>query len=311
MIVARSPWQLRSGLDSLALDHEGKSDESLVRARPRTAFIPTMGALHEGHLALVDAAQRDGNPITVASVFVNPSQFAEGEDFDRYPRDEQRDLELLAAAGCDIVFLPTVDDVYPPGFATSVLADPSLVACLCGASRGRSHFNGVATVVARLFGLVRPDTAWFGEKDWQQLQVIRRMAADLFPAIEICSVETVRSAEGLALSSRNAYLSPAGREAALAIPRAVAAARDACAAGNPAEFVELRAREVLEKAGLAVDYVEVRSASSLERHAAPPRIFIAALLEGVRLIDNASLEYSSNPSPAAGIAPVATSTAAT
>jgi pantoate--beta-alanine ligase len=178
-------------------------------------LVPTMGALHEGHLALVQAAReaaRGRNGLVAASIFVNPRQFAANEDFARYPRDEPRDLAMLEQAGCDLVWLPDLATMYPPGDSTVIeVAGPAEL--WEGAARP-GHFRGVATVVAKLFGQVRPDAAYFGEKDWQQIQVVRRMVADLLLSVEIVAIPTLRAADGLALSSRNRYLDPAQRAAA-------------------------------------------------------------------------------------------------
>ncbi len=296
MIVARSAWQLRRAIDKAVNDAVSGPIVDVARERPRIAFIPTMGALHEGHISLVRSAVADANPITVASVFVNPTQFGDGEDFSNYPRTEEADLELLESAGLDVAFIPSVDDVYPEDFATEVKADRSLCECLCGASRGASHFDGVVTVVARLFGLVQPDTAWFGEKDWQQLQIIRRMAADIYPGVEIMPSSTVRAEDGLALSSRNAYLSEQARSKASAVPQSVAAARkELLLSGDVAKALETGV-SVLTESGFGVDYFELRSAQGLrpvvefnpdsEDLPNHPRIFVAATLDGVRLIDN-------------------------
>jgi pantoate--beta-alanine ligase len=304
MIVARSAWDLRRAVDSVVRKTTVHPIEDLIRERPRIAFIPTMGALHEGHISLISEARKDRAPITVASVFVNPSQFAEGEDFATYPRPELNDLELLERAAVDVAFLPSVDDVYPASFGTQVLADPKLSSCLCGSSRGASHFDGVVTVVARLFGLVRPDTALFGEKDWQQLQIIKRMAADIHPGVEVVGSPTIRAEDGLALSSRNINLDREGRTRALAIPEAIQAAQQTAAKGGSATACVEAGTSVLAEAGLKVDYFEIRSSRDLVpvedlSVASPdqldhPRVFVAASLGGVRLIDNQNLIVSRN-----------------
>jgi pantoate--beta-alanine ligase len=290
MIIARNSEELLAAL-SAARNQRG----------PEVAFVPTMGALHEGHLSLIDAAK--GQAATaVASVYVNPTQFVAGEDFDSYPRDPEADSAALASRGCDILYLPQDADIYPAGFATSVLADPSLTDCLCGNSRGHQHFDGVATVVARLFGLVQPTSALFGQKDWQQLLVIKRMAADLHPWLHVIGVPTAREHDGLARSSRNTYLSRDERNIAVAVPDAVAAAQNHAQLDDQTrESVELAARSVLQRAGLAIDYCDVRNGSTLE---SPPadspidpsnlRIFIAANVGRTRLIDNASLADALN-----------------
>ena len=225
-------------------------------------LVPTMGAFHEGHLALFRAA-REENQLVVASLFVNPAQFGEGEDLAAYPRDEARDAELAEAAGVDVLFVPAREEIYPPGFQTWVEVE-RLGAMLEGEHRP-GHFRGVATVCLKLFNLVRPRRAYFGQKDAQQVAVVRRMAHDLAVPVEIRVVPTVRDADGLALSSRNAYLSPEDRERALALPRAL----------------ETRDRSLLD--GLEVDYFEEADFE--------PRVLAAAVRVGnTRLIDNVILE---------------------
>lgn len=256
------------------------------------SFVPTMGALHDGHVSLVRAAST--NPgVVVASVFVNPTQFAPGEDFERYPRNEGRDAILLAENGCDILFAPEMDVIYPPGFATSVTVDPRLTAILCGSVRGESHFAGVSTVVARLFGLVNPRWAYFGEKDWQQVAVIRAMTADIFPSVEIKTGRTIRDTDGLALSSRNAYLKDEERALAATIPQCLSAISNATAAGerNPHVLVDI-GTAILDAAGLKPEYLEIRNGRTLrndEEIDHDSRVFIAVQIGSTRLIDNASL----------------------
>ena len=225
-------------------------------------LIPTMGAFHEGHLALLRAA-RDENQIVVASLFVNPAQFGEGEDLERYPRDEERDARLAEEAGVDVLYVPAADEIYPPGFETWVEVE-RLGSILEGEHRP-GHFRGVATVCLKLFNLVRPRRAYFGQKDAQQVAIVRRMVRDLAVPVEIRIVPTARDEDGLALSSRNAYLSPEERERALALPRALAA----------------RDRTLLN--GLEVDYFEEADFE--------PRVLAAAVRVGnTRLIDNVVLE---------------------
>jgi pantoate--beta-alanine ligase len=232
----------------------------------RVGLVPTMGAFHEGHLALLRAARQECDTVVV-SVFVNPAQFAAGEDFERYPRDEARDTRLAEEAGADIVFAPAADELYPPGYETWIDVE-HLGAILEGVHRP-GHFRGVATVCCKLFNLVRPQRAYFGQKDAQQAAVIKRMVRDLNVGVEIRVLPTVRDADGLALSSRNAYLSPEERRAAAALPKALAT-RD-----------PERARELLN--GLEIDYLEV---ADLE-----PRVLAAAVRVGkARLIDNVVLE---------------------
>lgn len=262
----------------------------------RVALVPTMGCLHEGHLVLVRIARERG-AFTVVSIFVNPTQFGPGEDFDRYPRALERDSALLRAEGVNVLFAPAVGEMYPSGFQTFVdverLAQP-----LCGARRP-GHFRGVATVVAKLFHAVEPDLAVFGEKDYQQLQVIRRMVADLRLPVDIVGVPTVRECDGLALSSRNAYLSGEERERALGLPRALDRAQELVRAGEARpEVLEAAAWAVLEEAGVRVDYAEVRHPDTLERmeRAAPRALLALAAFAGqTRLIDNRLLEAAEAP----------------
>jgi pantoate--beta-alanine ligase len=242
---------------------------SELRSEPRKGrlgLVPTMGAFHEGHLALFRAA-REENDRLVASLFVNPAQFAPDEDFTAYPRDEERDARLAEEAGVDVLFAPEPDELYPPGFQTWVEVE-ELGRRLEGRHRP-AHFRGVATVCLKLFNIVRPDRAYFGQKDAQQVAVLKQMVRDLNLDLEIRVVPTVRDPDGLALSSRNAYLSPEQRQRALALPRAVAT-RD-----------PTRARELLT--GLEVDYVEVADFD-------PPVLAAAVRIDGTRLIDNVVLE---------------------
>ena len=235
---------------------------SELRVEGEIGLVPTMGAYHDGHLALFEAARRE-NETVVASLFVNPAQFGEGEDLERYPRDEARDAELAEAAGVDVLFVPHPEEVYPPGFQTWVEVE-QLGAILEGEHRP-GHFRGVATVCLKLFNLVRPRRAYFGQKDAQQVAVVRRMTRDLAVPVEIRVVPTVRDADGLALSSRNAYLSPAEREQALSLPRALAA----------------HDRSLLD--GLEVEYFEEADFE--------PRVLAAAVRVGkTRLIDNVIVE---------------------
>lgn len=251
----------------------------------RLAFVPTMGALHDGHMALVEAAKRAGTRVIV-SIFVNPIQFGPNEDLAKYPRREQADSRLLANAGVDLLWMPTPEIMYPQGFATSVrvsgVSEP-----LDGAHRP-GHFDGVATVVSKLFHQIRPDVALFGEKDWQQLQVIRRMVVDLDMGIEIQGVPTQREDDGLALSSRNAYLMPEDRARAVALPRALGAAAKTIAEGGDRAAALVQARESLAAAGFEVDYVALVDGESLGDPVPdrPMRLLAAARIGGTRLIDN-------------------------
>ncbi|MFZ5669948.1 MAG: pantoate--beta-alanine ligase [Pseudomonadota bacterium] len=255
----------------------------------RVAFVPTMGALHEGHLSLVRLGLERADRV-VASIFVNPAQFAPHEDFDAYPRGEDRDAALLASAGCQLLYAPGAREMYPAGFATSV-AVGGISEPLEGVSRPH-FFGGVATVVAKLLIQCGPDLAVFGEKDYQQLLVIRRMARDLDLPVEILGAPTAREADGLALSSRNAYLTAGQREMAAALPAAMAMAVDFLREGQTVEAVEARVKASLTEAGFSpIDYVEVRDGETLERIGPGvlernARIFVAAWMGRTRLIDN-------------------------
>ncbi|MGR4866358.1 pantoate--beta-alanine ligase [Caulobacter sp. LARHSG274] len=262
-------------------------------AGERVALVPTMGALHQGHLSLIALGQTHADR-TIASVFVNPRQFAPHEDFDSYPRGEARDAELLAGAGCDLLFAPTVDEMYAPGFSTAVqvsgVSEP-----LEGAARPQ-FFGGVATVVAKLLIQAQADVAVFGEKDYQQLQVIRRMVRDLDLPVEIVGAPTARAEDGLALSSRNAYLTAPERAAAVALPTALKTAARAVAAGGRVDAAEAAGQAALAAAGFGpIDYLEVRDAGDLSRlgpgpiGAADARILVAAWLGKTRLIDNMAI----------------------
>ncbi|KQV56684.1 MULTISPECIES: pantoate--beta-alanine ligase [unclassified Caulobacter] len=259
-------------------------------AGQRVALVPTMGALHEGHLSLIRIAQEKAQRV-IASVFVNPKQFAPHEDFDAYPRGEAIDAEKLASVGCDLMFAPNGAEMYAPGFSTTVTVS-GVSEPLEGAARPQ-FFGGVATVVAKLFIQSQADVAVFGEKDYQQLQVVKRMARDLDIPIEIIGAPTARAEDGLALSSRNAYLSTEERAAAVALPTAMKAAAVHVAAGGRIDEAEQTATAALKAAGFGqVDYVEVREASELSRLGPGPigeargRILIAAWLGKTRLIDN-------------------------
>lgn len=269
----------------------------------RIGLVPTMGAFHEGHLSLMRAA-RGACDTVVVSLFVNPAQFGAGEDLDAYPRDERRDAELAAAEGVDVLFAPAPDEVYPDGFATTVRVS-GLTDVLCGdpGRRGASHFEGVTTVVTKLLNMVGPDVAYFGQKDAQQALVIRRLVRDLDIPVAIEVRPTVRERDGLALSSRNAYLDPAERERATALSRALAAAEAAVAQGElDATDVLAAARAELDAPGVEPEYLELRRADDLapvERVDGPTLLAVAAHVGRARLIDNAVL----TPDPAPARAP--------
>ena len=255
-------------------------------AGERVALVPTMGALHDGHMALVEAAKRAGGRVVV-SIFVNPKQFGPNEDLAKYPRKELADSRMLAAAGVDLLWMPPAEVMYPEGFATNISVS-GVSDVLDGAHRP-GHFDGVATVVTKLFNQVRPDIALFGEKDWQQLAVIRRMVVDLDLDIEIQGVLTQREDDGLALSSRNVYLVPEDRARAVALPRALGIAERAIAKGGDPEAALVQAREMLTAGGFEVDYVALVDAETLtpiDRLDRPARLLAAARLGGTRLIDN-------------------------
>ena len=256
------------------------------------ALVPTMGALHQGHLSLV-ALARSHCSRTVVTLFVNPTQFAPNEDLSAYPRDEAGDAAKLARAGADLLFAPTVDEMYPQGFATQVTVS-ALTRHLCGPHRP-GHFEGVATVVTKLLLQALPDVAAFGEKDWQQLQVIRRLARDLDIPVEIAGAPTVREPDGLALSSRNAYLSPPERRIAASLNHVLTQLAHAVAADEPCRAAEEKAlRTLLEQGFTSVDYVTVADAETLQpierRGARSARAFAAARLGRTRLIDNVAVQ---------------------
>ena len=255
------------------------------------ALVPTMGALHAGHVALVEAARRPGVKI-VASIFVNPRQFGPNEDLARYPRREQADLRMLEAAGCDLVWLPTVEAMYPDGFATTISVG-GVSETFDGASRP-GHFDGVATVVTKLFNQVRPDTAYFGEKDFQQLAVIRRMVADMDRMIDIVGVPTQRDDDGLALSSRNIYLDEDERAKAVALPRALGVAARSIGRGDDVDGALADARTTLIAAGFTIDYIALADAETLAENPGadrPRRLLAAARMGSTRLIDNIAIEH--------------------
>jgi pantoate--beta-alanine ligase len=260
----------------------------LVEGLPApVALVPTMGALHEGHRSLVRAARQRAATVVV-SVFVNPTQFGPGEDFDRYPRTWDADLAALAEEGADIVFHPPVEEVYPPS-AAGVTVDPGPLGSVLEGAVRPGHFAGVLTVVAKLFGLVRPDLALFGEKDYQQLTLIRAMARELVLGVEVVGVPTVREHDGLALSSRNRFLDARQRAASAALSAALRAGAQAGPRG--AEAVLSAAREVLAaEPALVVDYLELTDTDLGPAPAAgPARLLVAARAGSTRLLDNASV----------------------
>ena len=258
------------------------------RAGLRVGFVPTMGNLHAGHHSLVELARRHADRV-VASVFVNPTQFGPGEDFDRYPRTPELDAEGLAAAGCDALWLPTVETMYPYGAdATVQVRVPGVTEVLEGACRP-GHFDGVATVVARLFNQVQPDVAVFGRKDCQQLAVIRYLVRDLAFPIEIIAGETLREADGLAMSSRNQYLSAQERPRAVEIRRVLLEMRDAHLAGSARATIESMAAERLHAGGFQSDYAVLRRLDlsiPVDGETGPAVALVAARLGRTRLIDN-------------------------
>ncbi len=271
----------------------------------RIGLVPTMGAIHAGHLALVERARAHGGKVggkvgnkVVASVFVNPKQFGPNEDFAAYPRQLDTDARLLSEAGCDLIYAPQTNSIYPPGFATTV-AVSGLTDVLCGASRP-GHFAGVTTIVAKLFNQCQPDFAVFGEKDYQQLLVIRQMVRDLDMPVEILAHPIIREPDGLALSSRNTYLSDEQRQTA---PRLYATLEEMAAAlraGQAPQAVFAQARKALQQAGFRIDYLELRDPETLQdrltdapRLQQPARIFAAAFLGATRLIDNLAVSPAS------------------
>lgn len=259
------------------------------RAGERVVFVPTMGNLHAGHVSLIEAARRHGARF-VASIFVNPMQFGPNEDFAHYPRTPREDEQMLSAAGCDLMFMPDVGEIYPHGSERATRVEvPGLSRILEGEFRP-GHMEGVSTVVAKLFHVVEPDVAVFGEKDFQQLAVIRRMVAELCMRVEIVGAPTMRDVDGLALSSRNQYLTPAERALAPVIYATLEAAAARLRAGD-AQFasIERTGFQALESAGLRPDYFSVRRADDLSSPGAETRalvVLVAARLGKARLIDN-------------------------
>lgn len=263
-----------------------KNDKSI-------GFVPTMGFLHEGHLALMVRARQETD-LVVASVFVNPTQFGPNEDLEAYPRNPERDRELMAGAGVDIAFFPTAAAIYPEGYETYIEVGGTLTKRLCGASRP-GHFRGVCTIVSKLFNLVQPDRAYFGQKDAQQVAVIRRMATDLNIPVEIIPCPIVREPDGLAMSSRNTYLGPQEREDALILNRSLKAAEAAIESGErQAASVEALIRTMIgEVSSAVIDYVEIVDAQTLEpveKLCGSVLIALAVKIGKPRLIDNCIVE---------------------
>jgi pantoate--beta-alanine ligase len=272
----------------------GSALEAARREGARIGLVPTMGALHAGHLSLIRAARRECE-VVVVSLFVNPTQFGPREDLSRYPRDEAADLRLAEAEGAHLVYAPSVEEVYPEGFATTVEVH-GLTDVLCGAPgrRGAEHFRGVTTVVAKLLNTVRPQVAYFGQKDAQQAIVIRRMVRDLDLGVRLEVLPTVREASGLALSSRNRHLGPAERERAAALSRALRAVADAASTTGDADAALESGRGVLASAGIDPEYLEARDAEDLSPvhsfDGRPVLVAVAAQVGGTRLIDNVVIE---------------------
>jgi pantoate--beta-alanine ligase len=277
MLIARTLPDLRAACASLRETGGGLT------------FVPTMGALHDGHRALVQAAVASGAP-AVASIFVNPLQFSPTEDLSRYPRDEPADLAVLEECGCSLAWLPDVETMYPAGEATTISLTGPAERWEADARPG--HFRGVATVCAKLFGQVRPDRAYFGEKDWQQLQVIGRMVADLLLPLEIVGIETVRETDGLALSSRNRFLSPAERAVAPVLNRILWETARSLVEGAVTEPVLDNARRNLTEAGFGVDYFALVDGPTLAPIAIAnrtARLIATARLGAIRLLDNVAV----------------------
>ncbi|MDA8412588.1 MAG: pantoate--beta-alanine ligase [Desulfobacteraceae bacterium] len=264
---------------------------SLKRAGKRIAFVPTMGFLHEGHASLLREGRKRGDCLLL-SIFVNPIQFGPGEDLDRYPRNLEGDCAIARECGVDFVFTPTAAEMYSTGFQTSIRVK-DLARPLCGSSRP-GHFDGVATVVAKLFNICQPDVALFGKKDFQQLAIIRRMTTDLSLPVEIVGMPIVREADGLAMSSRNAYLSPEQRQSALCLSRAIHLVRERHAAGerSAARLLEAARGLILAEPAATIDYLELRDADTLETVPTASDTTLMALAVKIgttRLIDNTVL----------------------
>ena len=293
MNIGRTPKFAAGELNIYARPRDVAGVTTALRATGRRiVLVPTMGALHDGHLTLIRAARRVPGAVVVVSIFVNPLQFGAGEDLDAYPRTLDDDLDALRAEGVEIAFTPTADDMYPHGTRTTVVPG-QLGAELEGASRP-THFAGVLTVVLKLFNTVRPDRAYFGEKDYQQLTLIRQMVADLDLGVEVQGVPIVREADGLAMSSRNRYLDPVQREQAGALSAALLAGMYSAAQGASAALDAARA--VLDEVpALEVDYLELRDPALGPAPAeGPARLLVAARLGHTRLIDNIAVDVGAS-----------------
>ena len=277
-------------------------NQALTQPRRESALVglvPTMGYLHAGHASLLRAA-REQCDLVVMSLFVNPAQFGEGEDLERYPRDEARDIAVAAGAGVDVVYAPDAEEVYPDGFVTTVAVDESLTAVLCGdrTRRGPEHFRGVTTVVAMLFNSVGPDVAYFGQKDAQQAAVIRAMARDLDFPVRIAVLPTVREPDGLAMSSRNSYLDEEQRTLAPALYRSLETVRQLVTGDTPLQEALAAAGEQLRSSGIQPEYLEARDAESLapasNLNGRAVLVAVAARVGETRLIDNIVIEGSNS-----------------
>lgn len=296
MRVVRTILELRAAISELTDSDPKRSDKTITDTQFKTTrlvgMVPTMGALHEGHLSLVRAARKE-NAVVVVSIFVNPAQFTEDSDFTEYPRTEVRDVRLAASAGADLIFVPSVEEMYPSGFATSVRVGGIITSSLEGAVRGSSHFDGVTTVVTKLLLAALPDSAYFGAKDAQQIVVVQRMVADLGIPTRIVVCPTSRENDGLARSSRNERLTKDERSRAVAIPQALDAAAVAVAEGesDPEALRELVLR-VLKTEELDPEYIAFVDPSSLEPVAEvnrPTLLLLAVRVGDVRLLDNVHL----------------------
>ena len=281
---------METGLTIVSTIKNLRRERDSWRARGKTiALVPTMGALHEGHLSLVHLAKQQAERVIV-TIFVNPAQFGAGEDLDTYPRPLKRDINLLKEVGADLVFTPLTQEIYPDGFATKVSVTSQLTQCLCGASRP-GHFDGVATIVTKLLLQSLPDIAIFGEKDYQQLLVIKRLSADLNIPTAIIGAPIARATDGLALSSRNRYLSKPQRVIAPKLYQTLTRLAQNIRSAHPIEEVLAAGRKDLEIEGFVIDYLDLRQISDLSLQATilpdqPARLFVAACLGSTRLIDN-------------------------